>query len=108
MAGLVETSRLELFRERLEEFCRRWKILELCLFGSILREDFRPDSDVDFLVRFAPDAKWSLLDQTRMERELEELLGREVDLVSRAAVEQSANWIRRREILETARCLYAA
>ena len=108
MAGPAETSPLKLSREELEEFCRRWRIRELCLFGSALREDFQPDSDVDFLVRFAPDAEWSLLDHARMERELEKLLGRKVDLVSRAAVEQSPNWIRRREILQTARRLYAA
>ncbi|HEV2851561.1 MAG TPA: nucleotidyltransferase family protein [Thermoanaerobaculia bacterium] len=94
--------------EPIEDFCRRWKIVELAVFGSVLREDFRPDSDVDFLVRFAPDARWSLFDHARMERELEELLGREVDLVSRSAVERSPNWIRREEILGTARTLYAA
>ncbi len=94
--------------DRIKEFCHRWKIVELSLFGSALREDFRPDSDVDLLVRFAPDADWSLLDHARMERELSEILGREVDLVSRTAVEASPNWIRRREILSTARALYAA
>jgi predicted nucleotidyltransferase len=94
--------------DRIEEFCRRWKIVELSLFGSALRADFRPDSDVDLLVRFAPDADWSLLDHARMERELSEILGREVDLVSRTAVEASPNWIRRQEILKTARPLYAA
>jgi uncharacterized protein len=94
--------------DRIEELCRRWKIAELSLFGSALREDFRPDSDIDLLVRFAPDADWSLLDRARMERELVELLGREVDLVSRTAVEASPNWIRRNEILSSARTLYAA
>ncbi|HTG35473.1 MAG TPA: nucleotidyltransferase domain-containing protein [Thermoanaerobaculia bacterium] len=94
--------------DRIEEFCHRWKIVELSLFGSALRADFRPYSDVDLLVRFAPDADWSLLDHARMERELSEVLGREVDLVSRTAVEASPNWIRRQEILSTARALYAA
>jgi predicted nucleotidyltransferase len=94
--------------ESIEDFCRRWKIVELAVFGSVLRDDFRPDSDLDFLVRFAPDARWSLFDHARMERELEGLLGREVDLVSRSAVERSRNWIRREEILGTARTLYAA
>jgi uncharacterized protein len=89
-------------------FCRRWKIVELSLFGSALREDFRPDSDVDLLVRFAPDANWSLFDHAQMELELVSLLGREVDLLTRSAVERSANWIRREEILGTARPLYAA
>jgi predicted nucleotidyltransferase len=94
--------------KEIEDFCRRWKIIELSVFGSILRQDFRPDSDVDLLVRFAPDAHWSLFDHSRMERELATLLGREVDLVSRSAVERSPNWIRREEILRTARTLYAA
>jgi predicted nucleotidyltransferase len=94
--------------DRIEELCRRWKIVELSLFGSALREDFRPDSDVDLLARFAPDADWSLLDRARMEREFSEMLGREVDLVSRTAIEASPNWIRRQEILSTARALYAA
>ncbi|HEY0557044.1 MAG TPA: nucleotidyltransferase domain-containing protein [Thermoanaerobaculia bacterium] len=86
---------------RLEEFCRRWKITELSLFGSALRDDFRADSDIDLLACFAPDAEWSLLDHARMEKELKEMLGREVDLVCRTTVEASPNWIRRREILNT-------
>lgn len=94
--------------ERVAELCRRWKVAELSLFGSALRDDFRPDSDIDLLFRLKPDADWSLLDHARMERELEQLLGRRVDLVSRAAIERSPNWIRRKEILETSRPLYAA
>lgn len=103
-----ESSRLQWPREKMEDFCRRWKIAELSLFGSALREDFGPDSDVDLLVRFAPDADWSLFDHARMERELVEILGREVDLVTRSAVEHSPNWIRRQEILRTAKPLYVA
>jgi predicted nucleotidyltransferase len=103
-----ECPRVPWSLESIQDFCRRWKIVELAVFGSILREDFCPESDVDFLVRFAPDARWSLFDHARMERELEELLGRAVDLVSRSAVERSSNWIRREEILGTARTLYAA
>lgn len=94
--------------KEIEAFCRRWKIVELSVFGSVLRDDFRPESDVDLLARFAPDAGWSLFDHARMERELEDLLGREVDLVSRSAVERSPNWIRREQILGTAKTLYAA
>jgi len=89
------------------EFCERWKVRELAVFGSALREDFRPDSDVDLLVQFESDARWGLFDHFRMERELAELLGREVDLVTRRSVESSANWIRRREILRTAMTIYA-
>jgi predicted nucleotidyltransferase len=99
---------IRLPHEALADFCRRWKIVEVALFGSALRIDFRPDSDLDLLVRFASDAHWSLFDHGRMEEELVELLGREVDLVNRAAIEASPNWIRRREILASARTLYAA
>lgn len=89
-------------KERLDEFCRRWKIAELRMFGSALREDFRPDSDLDLLVDFAPDSEWTLLDHVAMEEELSGILGRKVDLVSRRSIERSSNWIRRKAILETA------
>jgi hypothetical protein len=89
-------------KEQLDRFCRRWKIVELRIFGSALREDFRPDSDLDLLVRFAPDADWSLLDHVAMEEELAGIVGRKVDLVSQRAIERSSNWIRRKAILESA------
>ena len=92
----------------LEAFCGRWKIVGLAAFGSVLREDFTKDSDVDLLVEFSHDASWSLLDHIRMEEELAGLLQRRVDLVSRRAIEQSRNPIRRRAILDSARALYAA
>jgi len=90
----------------LKQFCRRWAISELALFGSILREDFGPDSDIDILVTFAPEAEWGLLDHIQMETELAELLGRQVDLLSRRAVERSHNPFRRREILESAQVVF--
>ena len=77
-------------------------------FGSVLRDDFRPDSDVDVLVTFAPGVEWSLFDHIAMEEELSALLGRKVDLISRRAIERSSNWIRRKAILETAEPFYAA
>ncbi len=89
-------------------FCRKWRITRLELFGSALREDFRPDSDVDVLVTFDPDARWKLRDELDMEEELQRLFGRHVDFVERRLVETSPNWIRRRHILETARPIYAA
>ncbi len=92
----------------LHEFCAKWKIAELRLFGSALRDDFRPDSDLDFLVTFTPEADWSLLDHVAMENELAELAGRPVDLVSQRAIERSSNWIRRQAILETAEPYFAA
>jgi predicted nucleotidyltransferase len=94
------SPRIPIDHEKLAAFCRRWKITEFSLFGSVLREDFRPDSDVDVLVSFAQDAHWGLFDLCRMEDELREMFGREVDLVSRRAVEEGRNWIRRKHILE--------
>jgi predicted nucleotidyltransferase len=89
-------------------FCRRWRIRELALFGSALREDFDPQSDLDLLVTFAPDAAWSLLDHIQMQNELAELVGRPVDLVSRRAIERSHDAFPRHEILGTARSVYVA
>lgn len=98
----------QLSEEVLSRFCARWKIQELALFGSVLRDDFKPESDVDVLVTFDTDADWSLLDHVRIQKDLEALLGREVDLVSRRGIERSANWIRRQAILDTAETIYAA
>ena len=93
---------------RLVAFCDRWRVASLELFGSVMRDDFRPDSDVDVLVSFQPDANWGLLDHAAMEEELATLLGRRVDLLSRRAVERSANPIRRASILESAVPLFVA
>jgi hypothetical protein len=94
--------------EKMADYCRKWRIQELSVFGSALRPDFHPDSDIDVLVTFAPNAAWSLLDHIRMEAELSEILGRDVDLVSRRAIERSDNWLRRKAILESAEVIYAA
>ena len=93
---------------QIADLCRRWKIVELSFFGSVLREDFRPDSDIDVLVGFAPDADWSLLDHVAMQEELSALLGRKVDLISRRAVERSDNQVRRENILSTVEPVYVA
>ena len=92
-------------RNRLVEWCRRWKVNGLAVFGSVLRSDFGPPSDVDLLVTFDANAAWSLIDHERMEQELTEIVGRTVDLVSREGLEQSGNWIRRQMIFSTARPL---
>ena len=93
---------LDISKEQIAVFCRRWKIEEFSLFGSVLRDDFRPDSDVDVLVSFSPDADWSLLDHMAMEEELKVIFSRKVALVSRKALERSENYIRRKAILDTA------
>ena len=92
-------------RKKIGEFCRRWKVVDFSLFGSVLRDDFRPDSDVDVLVTFAPDAKVSLFDLVGMQDELKAIFKREVDLVEKDALE---NPFRKREILGTAQVVYAS
>jgi len=91
--------------EKIAEFCRKWKITRFSLFGSVLREDFGPDSDVDVLVSFQPDSTWDLLDLVDMRDELMALFGREVDLVEEEGLR---NPFRRTSILSTRQVLYAA
>ena len=99
---------LNIPKEKITEYCRRWKITEFALFGSVLREDFTSESDIDVLVTFAPDAHWSLLDHVEMQDELKTIFRRNVDLVSRRGIERSRNHIRRKEILDSAEVIYAA
>ncbi len=106
MADIPGEIQIDLPMARIVEFCKRWKIVEFALFGSVLRDDFRPDSDIDVLVTFAPDAEWSLFDFVHAEDELGALFGRKVDLVERTAVEKSRNYIIRKAILRSARPIY--
>ena len=100
--------RIEIPSNEIAALCNRWQVLELALFGSVLRDDFGPESDVDVLVSFDPQARHTLLDVVQMQEELSATLGRKVDLVERAAVEQSPNYIRRQAILQSAETIYAA
>jgi len=93
---------IQIDRAKIAEFCRKWRITEFSLFGSVLRDDFRPDSDVDVMVSFTPEAGWSLLDLARMEQELETLFDRPVDLVERSGIERSRNPFRKRSALASA------
>ncbi|MEO8196910.1 MAG: nucleotidyltransferase domain-containing protein [Thermoanaerobaculia bacterium] len=102
------SPRIAIDERRIAAFCAKWKISKLELFGSVLRDDFRPDSDVDLLVTYAPEVTPDLRQLTEIEEELREILGRDIDLVERRAVEKSDNYIRRREILGAAEALYAA
>ena len=99
---------LDLPMDAITGFCRRWMILKLEVFGSALREDFSPHSDVDFLVTFEASAPWTLFHLVDAETELSSIVGRPVDLVEREPVEKSPNWLRRRAILGSARTVYAA
>jgi predicted nucleotidyltransferase len=98
---------LDVSEERIRSFCVRWSITELALFGSVLRDDFGPNSDIDVLATFDSASQRTLLDEAQMEIELEDIFGRKVDLLSRSAVERSPNWVRRQEILSTAVRVYA-
>lgn len=99
---------IELPIAAIQEFCRKWRIRELALFGSVLRDDFRSDSDVDVLVTFAPGAAPLWTDRVRMAAELSAIFGHPVDLVERRLIEESPNYIRRREILNSAEVIYQA
>jgi len=94
--------------QEITAFCQRWGIAELAVFGSALRDDFRPDSDVDMLVSFRPEATPTLFDMVRMQKELGAILRREVDLISRRGIEESRNPFRRREILNSAEVIYGS
>jgi hypothetical protein len=99
---------IEIPAREIADFCRRWKVTELALFGSVLGEEFRPESDVDVLVSFAPHTWWALFALVHMQEDLKAILGRDVDLVLRRAVEQSENYIRRKRILSNVEVVYAA
>ncbi|MCU0569580.1 MAG: nucleotidyltransferase family protein [Oculatellaceae cyanobacterium Prado106] len=99
-------SRLGISPEQLAEFCQRWQVAELALFGSVLRDDFHANSDIDVLVAYQPTAKRGLFEKMRMQEELSSLLHRDVDLVSKKAILQSHNWLRRKNILDSAEVVY--
>lgn len=106
--GIVSYHEIQISRDKIAEFCRRWKVVEFALFGSILRDDFRPGSDIDVLVTFAPGVRWTLDALLAMREELGAMFGRSVDLVERRLVEQSPNYIRRKHILSHIERLYVA
>lgn len=95
---------IQINANRIKEFCGKWQIIELSLFGSILRDDFRPDSDVDVLVSFAPDAKTSYWDWPEMQDELKDIFGHDADIVIKEGL---VNPYRRRRILTSRKVIYA-
>jgi hypothetical protein len=96
---------IDLHKDKIEDLCKKWKIAEFSIFGSALREDFSPKSDVDVLISFEPDIPWSLFDWVDMIEELQGILGRAVDLVEKSGLR---NPFRRREILNSRQVIYAA
>ena len=101
----MATVQLPIPKKEIAAFCKRWEVTELSLFGSVLRADFRPDSDVGVLVTFSPKAEISLFDLVQMKLDLEEIFRRPVDVIEKDALE---NPFRKREILKTAQVIYAA
>lgn len=101
-------DRLGVVPTDLEAFCQQWDISELLLFGSVLREDFSASSDIDVLISYFPGKTKGLLDRVQIKHELEALCGREVDVMTKKAIEQSRNPLRRQEILGSAYVIYAA
>ncbi len=97
--------RITLPQKKIEDFCCKWKISEMALFGSVLSEDFRPDSDIDVLVSFKNDAGWGLFEFVDMVDELKAIFGRKVDLVEKDSLR---NPFRRQAILAGNEVIYAA
>lgn len=97
-------DRLKATPDQIADFCQRWKITEFALFGSVLRDDFRSDSDIDVLITFDPNSGWSLFDWVDMKEELEAMFGREVDIADKEGLK---NPYRRHEILKTHQVIYA-
>ena len=100
----MQKKKFRVPRKKISEFCRHWGVVEFSLFGSALRTDFRPDSDVDVLVTFSKEAQISLFDLVQMQLDLENIFHRPVDLLEKDALE---NPFRKREILKTAQVIYA-
>ena len=103
----MKLSIIDLSVDTIKVFCQKWQITEFALFGSVLRDDFRPDSDLDVLVSFFPQAPWTILDLVTMQQELQQIVRRDVDLIEKRVIEKSENWIRRTEILNTAQVVYS-
>ncbi|MEW6184630.1 MAG: nucleotidyltransferase domain-containing protein [Thermodesulfobacteriota bacterium] len=99
--------KIEIPKNKIASFCQEHSIRRMAFFGSVLRDDFRSDSDVDILVDFQPEAKFGLFDIVRMQEELKNILGREVDLVDQTAIAQSPNYLRRKAILNSLELVYA-
>jgi predicted nucleotidyltransferase len=103
--SLSMAPKIDIPKDQIAECCERWQIKELALFGSTLREDFQPDSDVDVLVVFEDNAPWDLFDLMRAEEELECIFGRKVDLVEKNTIR---NPLRRQHILKYHEIIYAS
>ncbi|WP_373480082.1 nucleotidyltransferase family protein [Geminocystis sp.] len=101
-------SSLEISEDIIIKFCQRFKIQQLAVFGSILRDDFNVDSDIDFLITLSSDVKLNLTFFQLMETDLKNLVNRDIDIIFKDNLKRSSNWIRKKEILTTAEVIYEA
>jgi hypothetical protein len=104
----MATAHIDIPKGKIAEFCKKWKVREFALFGSVLTDAFGPDSDVDVTIDFEPDTRHTLFDMVSMQEELETIFGRKVDLMTRKSIEQSRNYIRREAILSSLETVYVA
>lgn len=104
----MNKANIRIPKTKIADFCKRWNVSEFALFGSVLRPDFRPDSDVDIMLSFLPDAHITLFDMARMQEELQDIFKREVDLLSKRGVEHSRNYLRRKNILNSMQVIHVA
>jgi hypothetical protein len=104
----LETRKLRLPMEEIASFCHKWQILEMAIFGSYLTDLCRSDSDVDILVTYSHEAKWSLFDFMDMREELKKIFGREIDVVNKKTLEKSLNPIKRDAIIESSEVIYVS
>ena len=102
----MKLKNIEVSIEKIKAFCKCWKVIEFALFGSVLRDDFRPDSDIDVMVKFDINAHPTFSSLEDMEAELKTIFNREVDLITRNGIENSRNYLRRQEILASAQVIY--
>jgi len=100
----MKLNGIELLEDRIAEYCRRNQIRELSVFGSVLRPDFRADSDVDLLVEFEADAHIGFMALGRMARELAAIIGRKIDLVPKDGLKP----LIRDSVISSSRKVYAA
>lgn len=103
----MKLKNIEISLEQIKAFCTHWQVIEFALFGSVLREDFRSDSDIDVMVQFDVNAHPTFISLEDMEAELESIFNRKVDLITREGIETSRNYLRRQEILTSAQVIYA-
>ena len=99
-------QRLNLSPQQIKDFCLENGIQQLSIFGSVLRDDFKDNSDLDFLVVFNPEIKLSLMDLVGIQHQLEDMTGKNVDLIEKRSIMDSHNWIRRQNILNSAKTIY--